>query len=705
MKSQIKHGSPVPLAALAPGLRDGFDGGPLGAPPAAALPRSFRKMANTESVGVLTSNAAVGKIERALPAMTLTGEHQKWVRGGLGLAALAVYVIAYLPPYNFQETGVIELIAMPVLVTAWLFGFWAGLLAALASIPVNTLLLNAVGQPGWELVRASGSLNGSVLVLVLGAVLGGLRDLGQQLQAEFAMRKGIQAQRDQSEERYRIVAESASDAIFTLDEGGRILFVNRAARQIFGFDSAELEGRPFTVLLPEEERRDQRAALTLYFDELSETAARDAVELRGVSKDGREIDLEISFGRQQEGERYFFSAVVRDVTERKQVQQTLQQAKEEAERANRAKSEFLSRMSHELRTPLNAILGFGQLLEMEELESEEQRDNVEQIMKAGRHLLALVDEVLDIARIEAGRLALAPESVDVAEVLNEAWDLVRPRAVQRRIQRVGDVGSCMCHVYADRQRLKQVVLNLMSNALKFTPDGSTVSVSCERPREGYLRILIADSGPGIAPDKVDRLFKPFERLDADQSGIEGTGIGLALSKALIQAMDGAIGLLTEQEEGATFWVELPLDPSAEAVDLPSGGSPEGRAESDLRTILYIEDNPSNFELVKRILARKPSYRLLSAAIQGGLGLELAAEHLPDLILLDLNLPDMSGEEVLRRLRKDPHVAHVPVIVITANDADRRRDELIAAGADGYLSKPLDVERFLRTIEEIVTTRS
>jgi PAS domain S-box-containing protein len=661
-------------------------------------------MANTEPVAARTSVAAAERLERALPAVTLTGEHQKWVRAGLALAALAVYVMAYLPPYNFRESGVIELIAMPVLVAAWLFGFWAGLLAALASIPVNTLLLNAVGQPGWELIKASGSLNGSVLVLVLGAVRG-LRDLGQQLQAELAMRKGIQAQRDQSEERYRIVAESASDAIFTLDEGGRILFANRAAREIFGFDSSELEGRPFTVLLPEEERRDRRAALTLYFDELSESASRDALELRGVSRDGREIDLEISFGRQQEGERYFFSAVVRDVTERKQVQQSLQQAKEEAERANRAKSEFLSRMSHELRTPLNAILGFGQLLEMEEIESEEQRDSVDQIMKAGRHLLALVDEVLDIARIEAGRLALTPESVDVAEVLNEAWDLVRPRAVQRRIQRVGQVLSCTRWVYADRQRLKQVVLNLMSNALKFTPDGSAVTVSCAQPREGYLRILIADSGPGIAQDKLDRLFRPFERLDAEQTGIEGTGIGLALSKALIEAMDGAIGVLTEEGKGATFWVELPLDAFAGAVDVPDGESPSEWEESDLRTILYIEDSPSSFELVKRILTREPSYRLLSAAIQGGLGLELAAEHVPDLILLDLNLPDMPAEEVLRRLRKDPHVAHVPVIVITANAADRRRDRLIAAGADGYLSKPLDVEQFLRTIEEVVTARS
>jgi CheY-like chemotaxis protein len=384
----------------------------------------------------------------------------------------------------------------------------------------------------------------------------------------------------------------------------------------------------------------------------------------------------------------------------------LQEAKEEAERANRAKSEFLSRMSHELRTPLNAILGFGQLLEMDQLESEEQRESVDHIMKAGRHLLALVDEVLDIARIEAGKLAMTIEPVSCREVLDEAWDLVRPRAAQRNVQRAGDSRVCQRYVRADRQRLKQVLLNLISNAVKYTPEGSVVRLMCEEKPGGRLRINVRDNGRGIPTDKQALLFKPFERLGAEASGIEGTGIGLALSKGLVEAMDGAIGVTSVVGDGATFWVELPLDPTTVSAEFMVGTDEPVEAHSNghPRTILYIEDNPSNFELVKRILARHPEFRLLSAAIQGGLGLELAAEHKPDLILLDLNLPDMSGEEVLRRLRGDPQVAQIPVVVITAGASKGQREQLLATGADAYLAKPLDVEEFLKTIGDVVVAR-
>jgi PAS domain S-box-containing protein len=645
-------------------------------------------------------------MERALATLTLSGGRRQWIKIFLGVAALLAYVSAFIPPYRFQELGIVELIAMPVLVAAWMFGFWAGLLAAMVSIPLNALLLEAVGQPGWQLLARTETLSGSILVLVLGAVFGGLRDMGEIMQREFAARRRVELARDQSEERYRIVAEGASDAVFTLDEGGRIVFANPAAVAIFGYPADELHDRPFTILLPEEERTARRATMTHHLDALIEGGGRQTLELHGQDKAGRPIDMEVSFGHQQQGGRHFFTAIARNVTDRKGVEGMLQEAKEEAERANRAKSEFLSRMSHELRTPLNAILGFGQLLEMDELESEEQRESVDHIMKAGRHLLALVDEVLDIARIEAGRLAMTIEPVNVKDVLDEAWDLVRPRAAQRMVQRAGDSRVCHRYVRADRQRLKQILLNLISNAVKYTPEGSVVRLACEEHGRGRLRIHVRDNGRGIPPEKQALLFKPFERLGAEASGIEGTGIGLALSKGLVEAMDGTIGVTSEIGNGATFWVELPLDsatiPHEEPVAAPAAGEPvyNGRP----RTILYIEDNPSNFELVKRILARHPEFRLLSSAIQGGLGLELAAEHRPDLILLDLNLPDMSGEEVLRRLRADPQVAQIPVVVITAGASKGQREKLLAVGADAYLAKPLDVEQFLKTIDEVVVAR-
>jgi PAS domain S-box-containing protein len=650
--------------------------------------------------------ARMSAMERALATLTLSGGRRNWIKVFLAVAAVLVYGLAFIPPYRFQEMGIVELIAMPVLVAAWIFGFWAGLLAAMVSIPLNAFLLTAVGQPGWALLAQTQTLSGSILVLVLGAVFGGLRDLGELMQSEFAARKRVELARDQSEERYRLVAEGASDAVFTLDEGGRIIFANPAAVTIFGYPMEELRDRPFTILLPEEDRPARRATMTQHLDQLIEGSGRQTLELRGQDKSGLPIDMEVSFGHQQQGGRHFFTAIVRDVSDRKGVEGMLQDAKEEAERANRAKSEFLSRMSHELRTPLNAILGFGQLLEMDQLESEEQRESVDHIMKAGRHLLALVDEVLDIARIEAGKLAITIEPVSVREVLDEAWDLVRPRAAQRNVQRAGDGRVCQRYVRADRQRLKQVLLNLVSNAVKYTPEGSVVRLSCDEQPGGRLRINVRDNGRGIPLEKQALLFKPFERLGAEASGIEGTGIGLALSKGLVEAMDGTIGVTSMVGDGATFWVELPLDPDAIAKDsaIASNGAGEAHVDGGPRTILYIEDNPSNFELVKRILVRNSAFRLLSAAIQGGLGLELAAEHKPDLILLDLNLPDMSGEDVLRRLRADPEVAQIPVVVITAGASKGQREKLLATGADAYLAKPLDVEQFLKTIDDVVMTR-
>jgi signal transduction histidine kinase/ActR/RegA family two-component response regulator len=369
-----------------------------------------------------------------------------------------------------------------------------------------------------------------------------------------------------------------------------------------------------------------------------------------------------------------------------------EEARADAEQASHAKSDFLSRMSHELRTPLNAVLGFAQLLAMDEL-APAQRENVGQISKAGRHLLELINEVLDIARIEAGRLSLSIEPVEVQLLIEEAIALVEPLAAGRGVQIARDSEAVV--VMADRHRLRQVLLNLLSNAVKYDRPGGHVRVSTKLEGERW-RILVSDTGPGLTPDKLARLFVPFDRLGAEASDVEGTGIGLALSRRLAEAMGGTMGVQSEPGEGSTFWIELPpgTRPLAAQLDL-AHDVPVAATDPDLveRTVLYIEDNPSNVKLMERILERQPGVRLLIAG-HGRLGLDLARQHSPSLVLLDLNLPDISGQQVLAELRADPRLRQVPVVVISADATPGQITRLRDAGADEYLTKPLDVSLLL-----------
>jgi CheY-like chemotaxis protein/two-component sensor histidine kinase len=361
-------------------------------------------------------------------------------------------------------------------------------------------------------------------------------------------------------------------------------------------------------------------------------------------------------------------------------------------------------MSHELRTPLNAILGFGQLLERQN-PTAQQRARVDHIMSAGRHLLNLINEVLDISRIEAGHLQLSVEPVAVAEVLDEALDLMRPLAADRAMQLQVDAQvEKDLHVLADRQRLKQVLLNLLTNAVKYTAVGGRVEVTVQQSGSTATRVVVTDTGAGIATEKLGRLFTPFDRLDVEPSGVEGTGLGLALCQRLMHAMGGDIGVDSTVGKGSAFWIELP------AVESPLKALPRNRtlAVDDASTaesgkILYIEDNLSNLTLVEQMLAEQPHLELLTA-MQGGLGLELARQHAPDLILLDLHLPDLRGHEVLKRLRADALTRDIPVVVISADATAGQIQRLMAAGARSYLTKPLDIGEFFRVIDETMRSR-
>ncbi len=407
-----------------------------------------------------------------------------------------------------------------------------------------------------------------------------------------------------------------------------------------------------------------------------------------------------------------------DITEQKQVADTLIAARDEADRANQAKSEFLSSMSHELRTPMNAILGFGQLLECDEALPADQQDNVYEILRAGRHLLELINEVLDLSVIESGRLDLSLEPVAVDPIVAECLSLVATLADRRDI-RIHCSGLQDSAVRADRIRLKQVLLNLLSNAIKYNRQGGSVQLDVQLAdaQSGdlqsadvqRLRIAVSDTGPGIPAERLGELFQPFNRLGAENSEIEGTGIGLIITRRIVEMMGGRVDVASTLGVGSAFWIELPFE---SAPSYAHGGETEAAGaitplpyrEGVRHTVLYLEDNPANLKLMAQVFSRRPNIQLLTAHTPD-LGIELARAHRPELILLDINLPGMNGYQVLEVLKADAGLRTTPVIAITANAMRRDIERGMAAGFTDYLAKPLDVVRLNALIDQTLGSRA
>lgn len=492
------------------------------------------------------------------------------------------------------------------------------------------------------------------------------------------------------------IVSACPDIVTILDRTGRVQAVSQASARILGYDLSEPIHEELAALIhPDDADNVHRR----YGELLRRRTPQLDLRYRVRHRDGHYVTLDTRGQSLEAGDDRTEGAVVisRDVSADLAFEEELQGAAEDAEQASTAKSEFLSRMSHELRTPLNSVLGFAQLLAMDDLDSQ-QEEAVGHVLRAGQHLLNLIDEVLDIARIESGRLDISVEPVDVAEVVGDAVDLSGPLAESRAVSLEVDLQRCppSSYVRADRQRLLQVLLNLLSNSVKYNRPEGRVSVSVEVEDEA-VRVSVADTGPGIAPEDVERVFKPFDRLGAEHSGVEGTGVGLTLSKHLVEQMGGTIVLSSKAGAGATFTVSLPTAPTPAPARPGAAASTSSRLSGGGLRVLHIEDNLANLELVEQILSRAGPVEL-RAAMYGSLGLELAREHRPDLVLLDLHLPDMPGVDVLERLREDPELAEVPVVVVSADATPNQARQLQAGGVLAYLTKPIDVGELLRVVE-------
>lgn len=523
-----------------------------------------------------------------------------------------------------------------------------------------------------------------------GLVLSSGRDITGRVESQSALAASLETK--------RAILDAVVDSIITIDERFQVLDVSPGTERIYGGSPNERLGfSSLNIVLPDD--RDHVASqLRRLFD--GDDGTLTSYRFRARHADGDLVNIETRGRLIRDAGLTRAVLVSRDVTETVAAEVVLKEAKEAAEHANAAKSEFMSRMSHELRTPLNSVLGFAQILEME-LTSPDQLEMVGYIHNSGKYLLDLINEVLDISRIEAGHISVMIEPIVLGDLEKECINLVARQAQDLGIT-ITTRADCDAVVLGDQQRLKQVLLNLLSNAVKYNRPGGTVTISCGTSGD-RIRLSVTDTGPGISPDLRDRLFTPFDRLDAETSGVEGTGLGLALSKGLVEAIGGTLGVDSEVGRGSTFWIELPVAVCPKS--LTTGTAPTldlGAAHSTTTTLLYIDDDVANAQLVERLLVHRPHINLITSLL-GGEGVDLALQRQPNLILLDVHLSDMHGFDVLARLRGDVRTIDIPVVVLSADATTGQRRRFRDAGVRDYLSKPFDIQLLLDVVDQYLGT--
>ena len=529
------------------------------------------------------------------------------------------------------------------------------------------------------------------------------------MQVEAERQKLDQRVRDQ-QFYTRSLIEANIDAIMMADPSGIITDVNKQMEALTACTRDELIGAPFKNYFTEPERAE--AAIKLALSEKKVTN----YELTARSRDGKETEVSYNattfYDRDRRLQGVF--AAARDVTERKRLDQVLEEknvelegAKSTSEKASLAKSEFLSSMSHELRSPLNAILGFAQLLESgSPVPTPTQKSSIDQILTAGWYLLDLINEILDLSRIESGKPSLSPEPMSLVDVMRECQAMIEPQVAKSGIVVNFPEFDVPYFVHADRTRLKQVLINLLSNAIKYNRPQGVVDVTCDSIGAHCMRISVRDTGEGLPPAKLAHLFQPFNRLGQETGREEGTGIGLVVSKRLVELMGGTIGVESTVGIGSVFWIELNLatEPQIDVNDAEPLAPIQARVQQGaaLRAVLYVEDNRANVQLVEQLVARRPDMRLLSAE-DGARGIALARRHHPAVILMDINLPGISGIQALTILREDPQTAHIPVIAISANAMAYDVRKGLEAGFFRYLTKPIKVNEFFDAVDAALET--
>ena len=503
----------------------------------------------------------------------------------------------------------------------------------------------------------------------------------------------------------RSLIESNIDALMIADLRGIITDVNQQMEALTGCTRDELIGAPFKNYFTDPERAEAGVKRVLGEGKVTN------YELTARARDGKETVVSYNATTLHDRDRKLRGvfAAARDVTERKRFELTLQENNVElesaiaaADKANLAKSNFLSSMSHELRTPLNAILGFGQLMESDiPAPSPAQKASIDQILQAGWYLLELINEILDLALIESGKLSISLEPVSLDELMLECQSMIEPQAKKRGIRMSFPRFGEPCFVNADRTRVKQILINLLSNAIKYNQADGTVVVECAANPPDSFRISIRDTGAGLPPGKLAQLFQPFNRLGQEASAEEGTGIGLVVTKRLVELMGGAIGVESTVGAGSVFWVDLnsAAPPSFTNGEFETAASAPMQVASGAprHTLLYVEDNPANLKLVEQLIARRPDLRLLTA-INGNLGIELARTAQPEVILMDINLPGMSGTEAMQILRHDPATSHIPVLALSANAIPHDIERGLEAGFFRYVTKPIKVDEFMAALD-------
>jgi PAS domain S-box-containing protein len=516
-----------------------------------------------------------------------------------------------------------------------------------------------------------------------------------------------------SQENLRVTLNSIGDAVITTDANARVTLINPTAERLTGYLAAEATGHLVDDVMHTINKETRQRT----FVPVTKALVRGTDEVLSnrtvlIARDSCEHDIADSCSpiAGSDGEILGAVMVFRDVTAELAAQQALkdknvelERATAKAEQASLAKSTFLSSISHELRTPLNAILGFSQLLEAGQPALSAQQDQrLQQILKAGWYLLELINEILDLAVIESGKLSLSRESVSLSEIMGECQSMIETQAQTRGISVTFQTVDSTWYANVDRTRVKQIVINLLSNAIKYNRENGSVEVSCVGSDE-RLTVSIKDTGHGLSPVQLVQLFQPFNRLGQENGKEQGTGIGLVVTKQLIEMMGGAISVTSTVGVGSEFKVELIRDGSprlANGNTMPRELSPQsGEAVEDpWRTMLYIEDNPANLMLVEQIVEGIPSLRMFSAT-DGNTGVESARTHLPDVILMDINLPGISGTEAMKRLHMDPATKHIPVIALTANAMLRDIKNGLDAGFFRYLTKPIKINEFFNALDD------